>query len=130
MHPACDLERSRSSLRGSTIQAGAECTTRHSAKADCVWVASWELLALPAARCGRQIAEAFVIATVIVLTDEGVDLCFKIAGQIVLLEQDPVLERLMPTLDLTLGHWVIRRASNMIHTALRQPVGQIVGEVA
>ena len=78
---------------------------------------------------GRQIAEAFVIATVIILTDEGVDLCFKIAGQIVVFEKDPVLERLVPALDLALGHRVIRCTTHMIHALFFEPVSQITGDV-
>jgi hypothetical protein len=33
---------------------------------------------------------------------EGGDLAFEIAGQVVVLKQDAVLERLMPALDLAL----------------------------
>jgi hypothetical protein len=39
----------------------------------------------------------------VVVFDERVDLSFEIAGQIIVLQQDAVLERLMPTLDLALG---------------------------
>ncbi len=54
---------------------------------------------------GRQIAEAFMRETVIVMTNEGVDLCFKIAGPIVVLEEDPVLKRLVlaPILPWVIG---------------------------
>jgi hypothetical protein len=47
---------------------------------------------------GRQIADAFVIAQVIVVSDEGLDLGFEIARQVIVFEQDTVLERLMPAL--------------------------------
>src|ERR1700731_100520 len=57
---------------------------------------------------GRQVADALVISQVIVVSDEGLDLGFEIAWQVVL-EQDAVLERLMPALDLALGHRMIRR---------------------
>ena len=57
-----------------------------------------------------EIAEALVIAGMVVVLDEGRDLAFEIAGQVVMLEQDAVLERLMPALDLALGLWVIRGA--------------------
>src|SRR5580693_3128243 len=56
----------------------------------------------------RQIADAFVIAQVIVVNDEGLDLGFEIARRVIVFEQDTVLERLMPALDLALGHRVIR----------------------
>ncbi len=77
-----------------------------------------------------MIAEASVIAAMTVVADEVVDLSFKITRQEVVLQQDAVLVRLVPTLDLTPGHRVIRRrASNMIHAALREPVGQIAGDI-
>jgi hypothetical protein len=46
---------------------------------------------------------------------EGGDLAFEIAGQVVVLKQDGVLERLMPALDLALGLRVIRGAADMLH---------------
>src|ERR1700738_1644784 len=51
---------------------------------------------------GRQVADALVISQVIVVGDEGGDLGFEIARQVIVLEQDTVLERLMPALDLAL----------------------------
>ena len=48
----------------------------------------------------RQIVQALVIAAMIVVIDEGVDLGREVAGQIIVLQQDAVLERLMPALDL------------------------------
>ena len=64
---------------------------------------------------GRKIAETFVVSAVIVMTDEVVDLSFQIPGQIIVLQQDAVLERLMPTLNLTLRHRMVRRAANVFH---------------
>jgi len=52
---------------------------------------------------GCQVVQALVIALVIVVPNEGGDLCFKVTGQEVVLQQDAVLEGLMPTLDLALG---------------------------
>ena len=52
---------------------------------------------------GRQVADALVIAQVIVIGDEGLDLGFEIAGQVVILEEDPVFERLMPVARSFLG---------------------------
>ena len=51
----------------------------------------------------------------IVVLDEGLDLPFEIAGQVVVLEQDAVLERLMPALDLALGLGMVGRAADMLH---------------
>jgi hypothetical protein len=45
---------------------------------------------------GRQVADALVIAQVIIVGDEGLDLGFEIAREVIVFEQDTVLERLMP----------------------------------
>ena len=55
-----------------------------------------------------KIVEALVIAGMVVMRHEGGDLAFEIAGQVVVLEQDAVLERLMPALDLALGLRMMR----------------------
>jgi hypothetical protein len=57
----------------------------------------------------REIVEALVISGVVVLLDESRDLPFEITGQIVMVQQDAVLERLMPALDLALRLRMIRR---------------------
>ena len=41
------------------------------------------------------------------MPDEGVNLPFEIARQVVVVEQNAVLQGLMPTLDLSLGLWMI-----------------------
>ena len=69
---------------------------------------------------GREFAEALVVAAVVVMLDEGVDLDLEIARQEGALEQDAVLQRLVPPLDLALGHRMMRRAADMAHA----PVGQ------
>ena len=40
--------------------------------------------------CGRQIVHALTVALVIEVLDKRLDLAFKIAGQEVVFEQDPV----------------------------------------
>ena len=62
---------------------------------------------------GREVSKALVIALVIIVRDEGIDLCFEMAGQVVVLEQDAVLQGLMPALDLALGLRVIGCPTNM-----------------
>ena len=47
----------------------------------------------------------------VVVVDEGGDLGFKIAREEIVLQQDAVLESLVPALDLALGHWMIGRAA-------------------
>jgi hypothetical protein len=76
-----------------------------------------------------EIAEALVIADMVVVLDEGGDLAFEIAGQVVVLKQDAILERLMPALDLALGLWVIRGAADVLHFLLIQPLREIRRDV-
>jgi hypothetical protein len=52
---------------------------------------------------GCEIADTFVVSAMVVMIDEGHDLPLEIARQEVVFEQDAVLERLMPALDLALG---------------------------
>ena len=76
-----------------------------------------------------EIAEALVIAGMVVVVDEGRDLAFEIAGQVVVLEQDAVLERLMPALDLALGLGMERGAADMLDAPLVQPIGKVARDV-
>ena len=64
-------------------------------------------------RC--HIGQALVVALVIVVLDEGLDLSFEVAGQEVVFEQDAVLQGLVPALDLALGLRVHRGAADMAH---------------
>ena len=50
-----------------------------------------------------QVIEALVVALVVVVIDRALDLGLEVAGQTVVREQDPVLQRLVPALDLALG---------------------------
>src|SRR5580700_11519960 len=79
--------------------------------------------------CRREIAQALMIARMVVMSHEGGDLTFEIAGQVVVLEQDAVLERLMPALDLALGLRVIRGAADMLHLLAIQPLREIRRDV-
>ena len=78
---------------------------------------------------GCEVAQAFVVSAIVVMLDEGADLAFKVSRQVIVFQQDAVLERLMPTLDLALGLGMIRRTTNMTHAALLQPVRKIAGDV-
>ncbi len=61
-------------------------------------------LAAPEVDIGRrEVAQALVVAVIIVVADEGLDLCLQVARQIVIFQKDAVLQGLMPTLDLALG---------------------------
>ena len=79
---------------------------------------------------GREVLQALVIATMIVVLDEAADVGFEIAGQVVILEQDAVLERLVPAFDLALGLGMIGRAADVAHALLFEPVSQITRDVA
>lgn len=52
-------------------------------------------------RC--QLADAFMTSAMIVMIDEGGDLCLKVLREGMVFQQNAVLERLVPTRDLALG---------------------------
>lgn len=79
---------------------------------------------------GCDIVQALVVTLMIVMPDEGGNLRFEFSGQEVVLEQNAVLERLMPTLDLALRLRVIRRAACVRHAFVFQIVSQIPGDIA
>jgi hypothetical protein len=60
---------------------------------------------------------------VIVVVDERLDLGLEIAGQVVVLQQDAVLQGLMPALDLALRLRMTGRAADMVHGVVGQPLG-------
>ena len=51
---------------------------------------------------GRDVAEALVVAVVVIVIDESADLAFKVSGQVIVFQQDAVFQGLVPTLDLAL----------------------------
>ena len=70
----------------------------------------------------RQVPQALVVSVVIVVFHEALDAGVEIAGHEVGLQQDAVLQGLVPAFYLALGLWVIRSATNMIHALTIQPV--------
>ena len=78
---------------------------------------------------GRYVAEAFMIALVVAMLDEGINLVFQVARQNVIFQQHAVLQGLVPTPDLALGLGMVRCATNMIHALVIEPFGQIAGYV-
>ena len=48
---------------------------------------------------GREVVDALVIADVVIVHDEGIDLPFEISRQIVIVEQNAVLQGLVPASD-------------------------------
>ena len=71
-----------------------------------------------------------MVTQVIVVLDEARDLGFEITGQIIVLEQNPVLERLVPALDLALGLRMEGSTADMAYAPIREPFRQVAGEVA
>ena len=78
---------------------------------------------------GCEVLQALVIAPLIVMLDEGIDLLSEIAGQKVVFQQDAVFQGLVPALDLALGLRMIRGTAYMIHLTVFQPVGQFSRDV-
>ena len=78
----------------------------------------------------RHIVESLVVALVVVVLDEGLNLSLEVAGQVVVLEQDPVLECLVSALDLALGLRMARSAADMRDALLVEPLGQVIRDVA
>ena len=65
-------------------------------------------MAAPEVDVGRdQIVDALVVAAVVVVGHEGLDLVFQITGQIIVLQLDAVLDGLVPALDLALDHRMV-----------------------
>ena len=81
----------------------------------------------------RHIVQAFVIALVVIVFDERLDLDLEIARQEVVFQQDAVLQGLVPTLDLALRLGMERCTANMAHglrlDVFRQFSGDVTGAV-
>jgi len=79
---------------------------------------------------GCEIVQAFMVAMVVVVLHEGVDLRFELTGEVVVLEQDAVLKRLMPALDLALGLRMTRRSPEVLDLLFLEPLSEIGRDVA
>src|SRR5882724_10189060 len=69
----------------------------------------------------RQVVQALVVSTVVVVADELLDALFELSWQVVVVQQDPVFHRAMISLDLALRHRVIRLAADMSDAVLHDP---------
>ena len=74
-------------------------------------------------RC--QIADALVVATMVVVIDEGGDGSLEFPFEEVVFEEDAVLQGLVPALDLALGLRMHRGAANVFHALVFEIFGQI-----
>src|SRR5258705_1692482 len=61
----------------------------------------------------RQVVQALVVSRVVVVLDELLDALFELSWQVVVLQQDPVFHRAVISLDLALGHRVVRPAADI-----------------
>ena len=59
-----------------------------------------------------HVVQALVVAGMVVVADEGRDLPLQLTRQMVVVEQDAVLERLVPAFDLALRLRMVRRAAD------------------
>ena len=85
-----------------------------------------DVLVAPEEHIGRcHIAEALVISGVVVGVHKGLDLGLQITGEIVVFQQHPVLQSLMPPFDLSLGLRVVGRTSDVFDAPVTEPFGQI-----
>ena len=60
----------------------------------------------------------------VVVLDEGFNLSFEITWHEVVLQQNAVLQGLLPTLDLALSLGMIRRTARVLHAFVLQPFRQ------
>src|SRR5262249_22599354 len=77
----------------------------------------------------RQVVQALVISTVVVVPDELLDALFELSWQVVVLQQDPVFHRAMISLDLALRHRVVRPAADMSDAVVLEPLTKLARHV-
>ena len=70
-----------------------------------------------------------MVSLMIVVIDERLDLCFKVAGQEVIFQQYPVLQCLVPALDLALRLRMVRCTANVAHPIVAEPISKVAREV-
>ncbi len=78
---------------------------------------------------GREVVEPLVVSSVIVMFDEVRDLGFKVFLEEVVFEQDAVLQRLVPTFDLTLRLRVTGSAVDLVYLVFVQPITKVGSDV-
>ena len=71
-----------------------------------------------------------MIASTVVLLGEGIDLLPEFIWQLVVFQQDAVLGRLIPALDLALGLRVKRGTADVIHLLVFEPISQFARDIA
>ena len=80
-----------------------------------------------------HVVQAFMVALMVVVLDEGLDLDLKVARQEVVFQQNTVLQGLMPALDLALRLRMEGGSTDMAHALgfdiFRQLSGNIAGSI-
>ncbi len=79
--------------------------------------------------CRREVVQALVQTLMIVVFHEGDNLSLQFTRQIIVVQQDPVLQRLMSAFALPLCLRVIWGAANMLYFLVFQPFSQFGGDV-
>src|SRR5215470_17966015 len=77
----------------------------------------------------RQVVQALVVSTVVVVADELLDALFELSWQVVVVQQDPVFHRAMISLDLALRHRVVRPAADMSDAVVLEPLAKLARHV-
>src|SRR5665213_1724542 len=79
---------------------------------------------------GRYVFQALVVAPMVIVLNERLDLLFEVTGQEVILQEHAVLQGLVPAFNLALGLGMERSAAHMAHAVRLDPFGQFTGDVA
>src|SRR5215472_6575614 len=77
----------------------------------------------------RQVVQALVVSTVVVVPDELLDVLFELSWQVVVVQQNPVFHRAMISLDLALRHRVVRPAADMSDAVVLKPLTKLARHV-
>ncbi len=78
---------------------------------------------------GCDVVQALGVALVVIVFDEGPDLTFKVASQVIVCQQNTVLHRLMPAFYFALGLRVGWRTADMLYALRLQPFGQSAARI-
>ena len=79
--------------------------------------------------CRGEVVNALVVSLMIVMIDECLDLRFQVCWEEVVLQQDAVLQCLMPSLYLALCLRMIWRTSDVAHFLVIQPFSQFTRDI-
>ena len=79
---------------------------------------------------GRYVFQALVVAPVVIVLDERLDLLLQVTGQEVVLQEDAILQGLVPALNLALCLGMEWSAAHMAHAVRLDPFGQFTSDVA